>query len=133
MAIREWFKPRSFRASAAVAELQRNRPPTDEELALIQFLLAASEDSSPIQGLSEARVDEMADGGMGSLQFVSTKAVRYFGGSIGDCQVTDADGICVCASLIVDQDGDLYELNMFKGGLQRLGPYPAHRPDVARG
>ena len=101
-------------------EPKQARALTAEELALIQFLLATSDDSLPIQGLSEALVVEMADGGMGSLQFVSTKTNRLFGGAIGDCQFNDADGIVVCASLIVDQDGDLYELDMFKGNFGPL-------------
>jgi hypothetical protein len=67
----------------------------------------------------------MSDGGMGSLRSVNTKPRRRFGSALGYAQFRDSDGILVLAALDADQDGDLFELDIWKvdvSSLQRIPP-----------
>ncbi|WP_425326470.1 DUF6984 family protein [Sphingomonas oligophenolica] len=56
----------------------------------------------------------MEDGGMGSLSFVSSKLHRSMGQIASKCFFSDADGVSVEASLLLDKEGDLFELDMWK-------------------
>jgi hypothetical protein len=64
------------------------------------------------------RVEEMNDGGMGSLRLYvrlpTASDRRRFGRRAADCWFVDADGVDVIASLYVDKDGALFELDMWK-------------------
>lgn len=87
------------------------RPLTNLEARLVSFLLGCHpERLEPNPGVL---VREM-DAGMGSLQFASGKAEPRFGDVIGECQFDDEDGIPVIARLIVDEEGDLFELDVWK-------------------
>ncbi len=89
-----------------------DRPLQDEERRLVAYVwdMEASK-----KALSPAvRVTEMADGGMGSLSFASSKAHRSFGKVAGECSFADADGVSVEAALLLDKDGDLFELDLWK-------------------
>ncbi len=55
----------------------------------------------------------MDDGGMGSLAFVSRKGKKY-GGILAEAEFHDADGTLVSAALFLDQEGELYELDIWK-------------------
>ncbi|MGA2439752.1 MAG: hypothetical protein ABSH08_02230 [Tepidisphaeraceae bacterium] len=62
-------------------------------------------------------VREMPDGGMGSLYIVNPEKNpmdRRFGRRIAEAQFDDADGVKVIASLNVDQDNNLFELDIWK-------------------
>jgi hypothetical protein len=84
----------------------------DEERKLIAYLwgLRAPGNALP----PEIRVRELEDGGMGSLSFVSSKLRRSIGQVAGECSFPDADGVLVVAALLLDEDGDLYELDLWK-------------------
>jgi hypothetical protein len=88
------------------------------EKALVQQLLRQTDQkvASP-DTLDTVEVQEMSDGGMGSLYFVHrTKDAesRRFGKRVAELQFKDADGITIVASLNVDTDGDLFELDIWK-------------------
>jgi hypothetical protein len=73
----------------------------------------------------------MSDGGMGSLYFVSGDEEpknRKFGRRIGEMQFEDTDGIPILVSLNIDEDGNLYELDIWKADFS-----PVHRLDLASG
>ncbi|MDQ2795429.1 MAG: hypothetical protein M3Y12_15685 [Bacteroidota bacterium] len=66
--------------------------------------------------LSEQRVTEMDDGGMGSVQFYppGLKAEHRFGDDVAEVWLKDEDGMPVLVTLLVDQHGQLYELDVWK-------------------
>ncbi|MCW2406300.1 hypothetical protein M2336_002929 [Sphingobium sp. B1D7B] len=87
------------------------RPLKPEERALVAYLWEVNECSNALP--PELLVEEMDDGGMGSLSFVSQKLERTYGGEAGSCGFYDEDGMQVRVGLILDQDGDLYELDLW--------------------
>ena len=85
------------------------RPITPEEHDLIVFILGRDGASLIHAGL----VEEMIDGEMGSLRFVGPSD-RRFGKCIGSASFKDADGVPVSAVLNADQNGELFELDIWK-------------------
>ncbi|MCW2411880.1 hypothetical protein M2345_001639 [Sphingobium sp. B8D3D] len=79
---------------------------------MVAYLWEVNECSNALP--PELLVEEMDDGGMGSLSFVSQKLERTYGGEAGSCGFYDEDGMQVRVGLILDQDGDLYELDLWK-------------------
>ncbi len=70
----------------------------------------------------ELKVADMQDG-MGSLLLIpaeQTKINRTFKAQISDSIFTDVDGIDVIVSLNIDQDGFLYELDVWKMNYERV-------------
>jgi hypothetical protein len=70
-----------------------------------------------LASIDTMEVQEMADGGMGSLYITSpTKdaTLRQFGRQIAEPQFKDADDVLIVSSLNVDKDGDLFELDIWK-------------------
>lgn len=98
--------------------LGRPRHLRKPEIGLVSLLLGKAGDTGTLlDRLGSLDVREMSDGGMGSLYFVSaTKSPeqRRFGQRIAEVQFNDVDGVAIIASLNVDQDGDLYELDVWK-------------------
>jgi hypothetical protein len=102
------------------------------EGTLVRRLLQQAEgDNSALLGrLDSLDVQEMPDGGMGNLYFSSpskSAQASRLGHRIAELQFDDADGVPVIASLNVDQDGDLYELDVWKVDFKpviRLSPPP---------
>jgi 3-isopropylmalate dehydrogenase len=89
----------------------------DSERALVHRMLQqeASKNTALLSRLDSLDVQEMPDGGMGSLYFSrpgKDAHARRFGRRIAETQFDDADGVLVVASLNADQDGDLYELDI---------------------
>ena len=69
----------------------------------------------------------MDDGEMGSLYlFPHGKVIedRVLGEQISDFQFTDSDGVEVIASLNVDNNGNLFELDIWKTDFGKLLKYP---------
>ena len=107
-------------------ELGPPRPLREKELALIEKLLAGSfcETKARAQ-LDEARVQDMPDGGMGSIRFVQgPPEERMFGTEIAEGLFHDTDGIPVSVGLNLDQFGDLFELDLWKVDFSPLIRYP---------
>ncbi|WP_411550329.1 DUF6984 family protein [Leptospira venezuelensis] len=88
---------------------------TSSERRLLLFLLTKSNiDAYKSLDLDKLNVQEMADGGMGSLVFGTDNKERQFGKCIASISFHDKDGIEVSVSLNIDQYGDLYELDLWK-------------------
>lgn len=94
-----------------------SRPLTAKEYFLVTLLLTGTSHADRLLPcLSEQRVTEMDDGGMGSVQFYPSglKAERRFGDDVAEVWLKDEDGMPVLVTLLVDQHGQLYELDVWK-------------------
>lgn len=100
---------------------------TDKEKEIIASLIDGSDHkwAALKEGLSSAKVSEMDDGGMGSLLFEgnSTKD-RNIGNVIGNAEFIDSDGITVSIGLNVDEDHQLFELDVWKVDYSKLISFP---------
>jgi hypothetical protein len=72
-------------------------------------------------------VESMDDGGMGSLKLVPSNASPYrkFGGAVSNLEFDDADGVKVLVALNIDQNGHLYEIDIWKTDHSPLIRIPA--------
>lgn len=70
-------------------------------------------------------VEPTDDGGMGSLAFAPHG--RRLGGTVSECQFTDADGVLVHAALNLDVDGRPLELDIWKVNFEPLVRWPARQ------
>jgi hypothetical protein len=95
---------------------------TEDERRLIGLILRRSGSSlaPPEEG---SMVRPLDDGGMGSLS-LDIEAKEKFGAVIGEVKFRDSDGVGVSAALYLDSQGQLYELDMFKGDFSRLLRWP---------
>lgn len=105
------------------------REPTPQELRLLVALVAlASEVHVTPNWRETVRVQAMADGGMGSLRLATDEALqqseRLIGWRAAELQFIDADGVSVLASLNLDQNGELLELDMWKTDFSSLVRIP---------
>lgn len=58
-------------------------------------------------------VQDMRDGGMGSLRFSGAER-RRFGSTLAEAEFRDADGTLVSVALMLDEAGELFELDIWK-------------------
>lgn len=101
------------------------RPLRIEEESLVRALLEHVKASEHLlQQLEGALVQDMDDGGMGSLAFAG-KEDRSLGRCIAEAEYVDCDGVPVSIALNVDQDERLYELDIWKADFTPLRQYPA--------
>jgi hypothetical protein len=102
------------------------RPLRKEELTLIKKLLAGTPyEKGALSRLVEARVQDMQDGGMGSIRFFNpSPEKRIFSKEIAEGLFHDADETPVSVTLNLDQFGDLFELDVWKVNFSPLIRYP---------
>ncbi len=103
------------------------RKPLVKELALIKLLVQKANLALPIDWHIKLCVQLMKDGGMGSLLLLPdgiTTNDRKIGKRISEYQFQDADGVQVIASLNLDTNGHLYELDLWKTDFSPLIRYP---------
>jgi len=75
--------------------------------------------------LSKSTVQEMDDGGMGSLRFLYNDGkTRKFNKEIASISILDTDGVQVNFTINVDESGDIFELDAFKGDFSPLQQFP---------
>jgi hypothetical protein len=97
------------------------RAPLERETPLLKYLL---DKAGLSQDVSKLQVSPMRDGGMGSLQFASKTADPQFGKEVAACQFHDDDGVLVSATLNLDQQGQLFELDVWKVDFSPLRRWP---------
>lgn len=98
----------------------------DEERALLTVLITETPKAAQLLGsLGGARVEEMNDGGMGSLRFYTSDVrPRRFGEQLVGKEFVDSDGIPVMVAVNLDEHGDLYELDIWKVDFSPLKQFP---------
>ncbi len=96
------------------------------ERELVEKMLAGKDFRPGIEAtLSSALVEDMSDGGMGSIRFLKpNESERRFGKAVAKAEYTDEDGVLVSIALNVDRDGDLYEVDFWKVDFSPLKRYP---------
>ena len=97
----------------------------EKEKKLLQCLL--KEAGLKNIDLDGTRVIPLEDGGMGSLYFESVKAreTRKMGKCIAEKQFYDDDGIPILVSINVDEQGELFELDIWKTDFSPVIKYPS--------
>jgi hypothetical protein len=103
------------------------RPLRSAEHALLEVMLRTRNSTSVLlQELDGLLVQDMNDGGMGSLRvWRGSDEQQRFGSVAAEAQFNDADGMLVLASINLDSMGRLFELDLFKGDFSPLKQIPA--------
>ena len=103
-----------------------------EEVELIAAILGNSPKAEEILlSLPDRLVEDMKDGGMGSLRFMEQcTQERRLGKKVGEVEFMDEDGIPVSAVVNLDDRGQLFELDIWKMDFSPLKRYP--RPEELR-
>lgn len=98
----------------------------EDEKALIEKMVRGlPAENTIIHSIQDALVEDMNDGGMGSIRFCNAKGKRRaFGREIAEATFKDADGVVVSAAINVDRDGELFELDVWKTDNSPLIRYP---------
>lgn len=107
--------------------MELSRKPTIQEERLLELLVKKSSIAIPENWKDGLLVCPMDDGEMGSLYlFPQGKVIegRVLGEQISDFQFTDLDGVEVIASLNVDNNGNLFELDIWKTDFGKLLKFP---------
>lgn len=107
--------------------MEQIRKPTKKELALIMHLVHKTTIPFPKNWESGLRVRPLQDGEMGSLSLLPPGMVaenRNFGKTVSEYQFQDADGVQVMASLNLDTNGQLFELDIWKTDFSPLIRFP---------
>lgn len=100
------------------------RKMTPREIGLVEALLADHPDHAlSREQLRALDVEEMNDGGMGSLRFLSSRPT-HMAQQLSEVTFHDTDGVWVSATLNLDPEGLLFELDIFKGDFSPLIEIP---------
>ena len=101
------------------------RPLRPNEMAFIKAMLKGKPNAdSIVSSLPDHLVEEMDDGGMGGLTFVSSGEDRSIGVALAETQFVDEDGVTVIATLNLDNHNELYELDIWKVDFSPLKRLP---------
>jgi len=103
------------------------RPLRDEERDLLAELIAGTPRAAQLLDfLSGCLVEEMNDGGMGSLRFCSRDGrSRHLGAQLIEREFIDSDGVPVIVTINLDDHSELYELDVWKVDFSPLKRFPA--------
>lgn len=99
----------------------------DDELAVIRKMISHNGREGHLEEqLARMKVQNMPDGGMGSLAFYNgrPRSLLEYGGGIAEAAFCDADGVPVSVTLNIDKNGELFELDVFKADGSPLIRYP---------
>ncbi len=92
---------------------------------MIRTMLYARKDSTALmRQLDIAMVEDMPDGGMGSLRFISDDTCSL-GAVAAEADYIDTDGVPASIVVNVDQMGKLFELDIWKVNFLPLECYPS--------
>lgn len=99
----------------------------DDEKALLAALIeGAPQAKRLLSSLENAVVEEMDDGGMGSLRFCrsDTKESQHLEDLLVEKEFVDSDGVPVMVAVNLDELGDLFELDIWKVDFSPLKRFP---------
>lgn len=109
----------------------RKLNPSEERL--LEELISRSAIIIPPDWKDGLLVSPLQDGAMGSLALFPRNTAdteRHFGSQVCECQFRDVDGVLVIASLYLDKDNKLFELDMWKVDFSKLMTIPSYFEDV---
>ena len=107
--------------------MELSRKPTVQEFKLIEHLIEKASINLSSNWKDKLIVQSMDDGKMGSLHLYPDGNIlkkRIFGKCVSEYQFNDVDGIIVIASLYVDNENDLFELDIWKTNYKPLKKLP---------
>jgi hypothetical protein len=76
--------------------------------------------------LDSLQVRPMSDGGMGSLAIAPFESSRKLGSSPAECHFYDLDGVPVSAELNLDQNGEPFEIDIWRVDFGPTVDWPLH-------
>jgi hypothetical protein len=98
----------------------------NERDLIAAMLLGKPSHAELLRGLEARAVEDMQDGGMGSIRFVDDcGAGRHLGNVIAEAEYTDDDGVVVSIALNTDTSGGFYEVDFWKVDFSPLLRYPS--------
>lgn len=109
-------------------ELNKLRKITNQEKVLLSYLITSANYQIENNWEEKIRVKPLDDGNMGSLELMLNNDFeddRVFGEQIAECYFFDTDDTKVIVSLNVDDNGNLYELDMWKTDFSPLIKVPS--------
>jgi len=109
--------------------MESNRKPSPQEIKLLELLIQKASVNFLSDWKSNLLVSPMNDEGMGSLLLFpngEAKENRLLGERVSEYQFKDEDGVEVIASLNVDDNGELFELDMWRTDFNPLINIPSN-------
>lgn len=100
---------------------------SEKEGKLLDLLIEKAGLVLPLDWKSKLLVRPMKDDGMGSLLLFpkgDIKENRELGKQVSECQFKDRDGVEIIASLNIDKQGELFELDIWKTNFGPLESFP---------
>ncbi|MDD4616994.1 MAG: hypothetical protein PHW76_07790 [Alphaproteobacteria bacterium] len=101
---------------------------TSQEKDFLKLILMHGEGGNErLSKLDSYIVQEMDDGGMGSLYFRAIgddRQMRHRKRSLVDVEFSDLDGVQVSVSLTLDENGEIFELDIWKVNFCPLLSFP---------
>jgi Domain of unknown function (DUF6984) len=97
-----------------------------EEIELLRAILEKhSAANTLLSAIERVRVRDLSDGGMGSIELgESSSDARRMLACVAEADYVDSDGVSVSIAINVDQNGHLFELDMWKVDFSPLIQYP---------
>ncbi|WP_052690534.1 DUF6984 family protein [Pseudarthrobacter chlorophenolicus] len=107
------------------------RPLLPGEIVIVQALLERTgQPRWNALDLSALLVSDTNDGGMGSLQFHSSKPDREYGRTLAEGWFKDSDNFPVQVALNLDTDDDVYELDSWRVDFSPRRRLPKTKADI---
>lgn len=99
-----------------VLDMDIKRKLSEAEKSLIRGMLSGKADGEDIvRKLDEYEVEELNDGGMGSLRVVHPDSTaRHFGRTVAERWFADVDKVSLSIVVSKDIEGDFFELDIWK-------------------
>jgi hypothetical protein len=99
------------------------------ELRLVKRLLRDTPNAAQLaKTINDLQVIDADDGGMGSFTVVSTRRQPRVASQLAELTFNDVDNVPVSVTLNVDQFGELFELDVFKGDFSPVHQIPDPLP-----
>ena len=83
------------------------------ELELLKFMLSDKKHDHLLNGIGSLRVNELVDGHMGSIRFISLLNERQ-ASCLETAEFRDVEGSNINVTINADQTGALYEIDIWK-------------------
>lgn len=113
--------------------VEKNRRMTKDEERLLEYLVAKASLNLPMDWKDRLLVAPIDGGGMGSLSLFLESfdyGNRIFGRVASDCSFLDVDDVPVIATLYLNKEGHLFELDMWKVDFEPLLRIPDNFNDL---